>query len=62
MGRLMERQAKDGTIYQQVGQDQWTPVIRTAKDGTVYKKDRSRFLDSMQQPEQDQGQCLKQEL
>lgn len=34
----MERQAKDGTVYQQVGQDEWTPVTRTAKDGTVYKK------------------------
>lgn len=34
----MERQAKDGTIYQKVGEDSWTPVTRTAKDGTVYKK------------------------
>lgn len=33
-----ERQAKDGTVYQQVGHDEWTPVTRTAKDGTVYKK------------------------
>ena len=34
----MERQAKDGTIYKQVGQDEWAPITRTAKDGTVYKK------------------------
>jgi hypothetical protein len=34
----MERQAKDGTIYQQVGQDEWTPVTRQARDGTTYKK------------------------
>ena len=34
----MERQAKDGTVYQQVGNDDWTPVTRTSKDGTVYKK------------------------
>jgi hypothetical protein len=34
----MERQAKDGTFYKQVGSDDWTPVTRTAKDGTVYKK------------------------
>jgi hypothetical protein len=34
----MERQAKDGTIYQMVGEDQWTPVTRQAKDGTVYRK------------------------
>ena len=34
----MERQAKDGTIYQKVGEDEWTPVTRAAKDGTVFKK------------------------
>lgn len=34
----MERQAKDGTIYQKVGPDEWSPVTRTAKDGTVYTK------------------------
>jgi hypothetical protein len=34
----MERQAKDGTFYRQVGQDDWEPVTRQAKDGTVYKK------------------------
>ncbi|NJM09343.1 MAG: hypothetical protein HC883_00125 [Bdellovibrionaceae bacterium] len=34
----MERQAKDGTIYAQVGPDEWQPVTRTAKDGTTYKK------------------------
>jgi hypothetical protein len=33
-----ERQAKDGTFYKQVGQDEWTPVTREAKDGTIYKK------------------------
>lgn len=34
----MERQAKDGTIYKQVAQDEWEPVTRKAKDGTTYKK------------------------
>lgn len=34
----MERQAKDGTIYKSVGQDEWAPVTRAAKDGTIYKK------------------------
>ncbi len=34
----MERQAKDGTVYQLVGKDEWAPVTRTAKDGTVFKK------------------------
>jgi hypothetical protein len=34
----MERQAKDGTVYQKVGDEEWAPVTRTAKDGTVYKK------------------------
>lgn len=34
----MERQAKDGTFYRQVGQDEWEPVTRQAKDGTTYKK------------------------
>ncbi len=34
----MERQAKDGTVYKQVGPDDWEPVTRQAKDGTVYKK------------------------
>lgn len=34
----MERQAKDGTIYKMVGQDEWAPVTRSAKDGTVYQK------------------------
>jgi len=34
----MERQARDGTIYKMVGEDQWTPVTRQAKDGTVYRK------------------------
>lgn len=34
----MERQAKDGTFYKQVGSDEWEPVTRTAKNGTVYKK------------------------
>lgn len=34
----MERQAKDGTFYKQVGEDQWTPVTRTAKNGITYKK------------------------
>lgn len=34
----MERQAKDGTFYQKVGNDEWTPVTRQALDGTIYKK------------------------
>lgn len=34
----MERQAKDGTYYQRVGPDAWTPVTRQAKDGTVFRK------------------------
>lgn len=34
----MERQAKDGTFYQKVGQDEWQEINRVAKDGTVYKK------------------------
>ncbi|MBK7892829.1 MAG: hypothetical protein IPJ84_19135 [Bdellovibrionales bacterium] len=35
---MMERQAKDGTFYHQVGPDHWEPVTRTAKTGEVYKK------------------------
>jgi len=34
----MERQAKDGTFYQKIGQDEWQEITRVAKDGTVYKK------------------------
>ena len=34
----MERQAKDGTVYQQVSKDEWTPVTRKDKQGNVYKK------------------------
>lgn len=34
----MERRAKDGTYYRQVGADAWEPVTRQAKDGTSYKK------------------------
>lgn len=34
----MERRAKDGTYYRQVGEDAWEPVTRKAKDGTIYKK------------------------
>lgn len=34
----MERQAKDGTFYKQVGQDEWAPVTRQDKQGNVYKK------------------------
>lgn len=33
-----ERQAKDGTFYKQVGQDEWAPVTRQDKQGNVYKK------------------------
>lgn len=34
----VERQAKDGTVYEQVAKDEWLPITRKAKDGTVYKK------------------------
>lgn len=34
----MERQAKDGTFFRQVGPDDWEPVTRAAKDGTIFKK------------------------
>lgn len=34
----MERQAKDGTFYKQVSQDEWAPVTRQDKQGNVYKK------------------------
>jgi DNA repair photolyase len=34
----MERQAKDGTFYKQVGKDTWEPVTRESKDGAVFKK------------------------
>jgi hypothetical protein len=48
----MERQAKDGTIYEQVGQDEWKPVTRTARDGTVYKKVGQDDWQPMSQPAQ----------
>lgn len=38
MSGEIERQAKDGTFYKQVGDDQWSPVTRTAKNGITYKK------------------------
>lgn len=34
----MERQAKDGSIFRQIGPDEWEPVTRKAKDGTVFQK------------------------
>lgn len=34
----MERRAKDGTFYKQVGEDEWQPVTRVAKNGTTYAK------------------------
>ena len=34
----MEKQAKDGTVYKQVGENSWEVVTREAKDGTVFKK------------------------
>lgn len=34
----MEKQAKDGTFYQQIGPDEWKPVTREAKDGTLFAK------------------------
>lgn len=46
----MERQAKDGTFYKQIGQDQWQPITRTAKDGTVYKKIGPDAWTSLEQP------------
>lgn len=33
----MEREAKDGTIYREVGPDQWEAVARRARDGKLYK-------------------------
>lgn len=50
----MERRAKDGTYYKQVGDDQWTPVTRTAKDGTVYKKVGDDQWSPLEQPKPDQ--------
>lgn len=50
----MERQAKDGTYYKQVGPDDWEVVTRTAKDGTVYKKvgpDEWESLSPKEMPE-----------
>lgn len=35
---MEERQAKDGTIYQQIGPDEWQPITRKSKDGTVFTK------------------------
>lgn len=45
----MERRAKDGTFYRQIGEDQWEPVTRKAKDGTVYKKIGEDDWEPMQQ-------------
>lgn len=46
----MERQAADGTFYQQVGKDEWTPVTREAQDGTVYKKVGADDWSPLEQP------------
>ncbi len=35
---MRERQAKDGTVYQEVSPDQWAPITRKDKQGNVYKK------------------------
>lgn len=35
---MTERQAKDGTIYQQTPEGRWRPVIRKDKHGTAFKK------------------------
>lgn len=34
----MERQAKDGTYYRQVGFEEWEPILRKSKDGVVFRK------------------------
>lgn len=51
----MERQAKDGTFYRQVGKDEWEVVTRTAKDGTVYKKVGKDEWTPIEAPRRDQG-------
>lgn len=53
---MKERQAKDGTIYQEVGPDQWQPVTRQAKDGTVYKKVGADAWQPMSMPQPEQPQ------
>jgi hypothetical protein len=52
----MERQAKDGTFYKQVGEDQWEPITRTAKDGTVYKKMGTDSWEPLQAESSDQSE------
>ncbi len=60
----MERQAKDGTIYQSVGDDSWSPVTRMAKDGTVYKKVGDDSWSPMQSavPQQKESSMLDTQL
>lgn len=48
----MERRAKDGTFYRQVGPDSWEPVTRTAKSGEVYKKIGADEWAPIEQPKQ----------
>lgn len=55
----MEKQAKDGTFYKQVGKDEWTPITRQAKDGTVYKKVGADDWSPLEAPKQDYAQAPK---
>lgn len=48
----MERQAKDGKVYRQVGPDDWEPVIRTSKDGKAYQKVGADEWAPIEQPKQ----------
>jgi hypothetical protein len=50
----MERQAKDGTFYKQVGPDEWAPVTRAAKDGTIYQKVGQDAWEPLRAPAQSQ--------
>lgn len=34
----MERQTKDGSVYKQIGPDEWEMVTRKTKDGATYRK------------------------
>lgn len=46
----MEKQAKDGTFYKQVGPNQWQPITKEAKDGTVYRKVGTNAWTPVKQP------------
>lgn len=52
----MERQAKDGTFYEQIAKDEWRPITRVAKDGTTYKKvGADQWAPAEQAPEKELG-------